>query len=96
MMENQEKEKYRVEMIERKVLSLNGVESVENFDESKVTLKTKLGFVVIRGEKMAVTTLDLDLGRLDIEGSLNALEYVEDKNAKMRAKSKSMLTKFIR
>ena len=39
MMENQEKEKYRVEMIERKVLSLNGVESVENFDESKVTLK---------------------------------------------------------
>lgn len=93
-MENQEK--YKVEMIERKTLCLNGVESVENFDESKVTLKTKLGFVVIRGEKMAVTTLDLDQGRLDIEGSLNAVEYVEDKNAKMRTKSKSMLNKFIR
>ncbi len=83
-------------MFQRRLLSLNGVETVEAFDENKVLLKTKLGLLAIKGEAMAVKTLDLDAGRLELEGSINGLEYQEDKGAKMRAKSKSVFSRLVR
>ena len=85
-----------VSMIQRRLLALNGVETVEAFDENKVLLKTKLGLLAIKGEGMTVKTLDLDAGRLELEGVINVLDYQEDKGAKMRAKSKSVFSRLVR
>lgn len=85
-----------MEMFQRRLLALNGVETVEAFDENKVLLKTKLGLLAIKGEGMAVKTLDLDAGRLELEGQIDAWEYQEDKGAKMRAKGKSVFSRLVR
>ena len=85
-----------VSMIQRRLLALNGVETVEAFDENKVLLKTKLGMLAIKVEGMTVKTLDLDAGRLELEGVINGLDYQEDKGAKMRAKSKSVFSRLVR
>lgn len=86
----------KLELIERQVLTVNGVSNVESFDESKVILQTNLGLLVVKGEGLNVTALNLDEGQLTIQGIVGGLEYLEDKNAKMRAKGKNMLSKFMR
>lgn len=93
MMDN---EKLKMEIFERKLLMINGVETVEAFDDNKVLLKTKLGLLSVKGEGLAVKTLDLETGRVELEGTVDGVEYMEDKGAKMRAKSKSVLSRLIR
>lgn len=83
-------------MFERHLLALNGVEAVEAFDENKVLLKTALGLLEVKGENMTVKTLDLENGRLELDGTINGWEYQEDKGAKVRAKSKSIFTRLTR
>ena len=85
-----------MELFQRRLLAINGVETVEAFDENKVLLKTKLGLLAIKGEGMAVKTLDLDAGRLEVEGLISGWEYQEDKGAKMREKGRSVFSRLVR
>ena len=85
-----------MELFQRRLLAVNGVDTVEAFDENKVLLKTKLGLLAIKGEGMAVKTLDLDAGRLELEGLIHGWEYQEDKGAKMREKGSSVFSRLVR
>ena len=64
----------------RKTLSLDGVSDVLSFDESTVLLKTALGTLTVEGSGLHILQLDLESGRVTVEGSVSALLY-SDKSA---------------
>lgn len=75
----EKKEKAFLELAERKSLHLNGVQNVDLFDEEKIILQTDLGRLVIKGKGMNITTLDVEHGDIQIDGRLNALEYLPER-----------------
>ena len=62
-------------LAERKRLSLTGVEDVDCFNEQIVVLRTPLGVLTVAGAGLNVSQLNLEDGRVEIEGEVDALEY---------------------
>lgn len=81
-------EKTVLELTERQRLRLNGVQNVDLFDEEKIILQTDLGRLVIRGQGMNVTNLDVGNGSLQVDGQINGLEYLPEKRIWLRKKKK--------
>lgn len=67
---------------DRHTLSVSGVNEVGGFDEETITAATDYGELTVRGEKMHITKLSLEIGELCIEGKINSLAYsdVPDKS----------------
>ncbi len=59
----------------REQLSVSGVEEVESFDERTAVMRTVRGVLVVRGEGLHVGRLNLEIGELELEGSVEALIY---------------------
>ena len=59
-------------------MSVTGVQDVENFDDSSVTLYTNRGLLTVRGTALHVERLNLETGELAIEGTIDGLDYSED------------------
>ncbi len=85
----QEQEKAGLEMIERQLVRLRGVNNVDEFDEEKIVLQTELGKLEIKGQHLNVTSLDVEHGSLQIDGIIDSFSYVEEK--KKRARSKKQI-----
>jgi sporulation protein YabP len=97
MMEgNKETPLYQLQLQNREMLQVNGVVEVESFDEKQVIAVSKLGPLVVKGDRLHITQLNLEEGQLILEGAINSFEYVEDKQAKMRAKGKGVMSRLFR
>lgn len=68
---------HSLDLTERKRLSITGVEDVEAFDDTGVTLSTTGGLLTIRGSGLKLNRLNLDGGELLVEGKIDALDYAE-------------------
>ena len=62
-------------LVNRKALSLTGVEDVDCFNEQIVVLRTPLGTLTVAGAGLNISRLSLEDGRVEIEGEVDALEY---------------------
>lgn len=87
---------YQLILRNREMLQVNGVAEVESFDEKQVVAASKLGPLVVRGEGLHITQLNLEEGQLTMEGVINSFEYVEDKQAKIRARSKGVMSRLFK
>jgi len=74
-MDERKKTGHSVSLEEREHLSITGVMDVEEFNEDGIRAQTELGLMVIKGEGLSVTRLDLEAGMLEIEGEIVSLEY---------------------
>lgn len=68
----------------RKILSITGVNEVINFDEEKISLKTDLGPLVIKGSELKMNKLDVQNGEVIIGGYISNIDYLNKKNKKRR------------
>jgi len=66
---------HTVALNDRKKLSLTGVQDVDCFNEQLVVLRTPLGTLTVTGAAMNVSQLNLEDGRVEVEGEIDALEY---------------------
>ena len=64
-----------VSLVDRKRLSLTGVEDVDCFNEQLVVLRTSQGTLTVAGAGLNVSHLNLQEGRVEVEGEVDALEY---------------------
>lgn len=62
---------------DRKTLSISGVNDVGSFDEQTIVAATDYGELTIRGEKLHITKLSLEIGELCIEGKISSLQYAD-------------------
>lgn len=61
----------------RKNLILSGIIDVGNFDDKLITAFTDSEQLDIKGEKLNIKKLNLELGDLQVEGKISALIYKE-------------------
>ncbi len=62
---------------DRRALSVSGVNDVSNFDEEAIIAATDYGELTVRGEKLHITKLSLEIGELCIEGNIRSLTYAD-------------------
>jgi sporulation protein YabP len=62
---------------DRRTLSVTGVNDVDSFDEQTIVAVTDLGELTIRGEKLHITRLSLEIGELQVEGNIASLSYTD-------------------
>jgi sporulation protein YabP len=72
-----QKRSHRLNMEDRKRLEMTGISDVISFDLNKVLLETDYGVITIKGSNLHVNRLSVDKGELDIDGSIQSLEYSE-------------------
>lgn len=64
-----------IRMQERKKATITGVEDVDCFNEQIVILRTPLGMLTVTGAALNISHLNLEEGRVEIDGEFDALEY---------------------
>lgn len=95
-MENNTTSFYKLSLTNREMLEADGVIEVQNFDEQEVRAFSKLGILVIKGEGLHITQLNLDNGQLVLEGIITSVQYLDDKKGKMKARSKGIMEKLFK
>ena len=65
----------------RSRVTVSGVEDVESFDETGVSLLTNRGSLTISGSGLRVDRLSIDKGELNVEGKIDSLEYADEKES---------------
>lgn len=68
----------------RERLSVSGVIDVESFNDEMVIIDTDLGVLVIRGEDLHISKLNIDSSELNIEGEIISCEYNDREGSKSR------------
>ena len=96
-MEKQREIKHSLMLGERSKAQVSGVQQVGSFDEEEVILETKMGVLVIKGEGLHITQLNLEEGNLMVEGYVNAITYSDDKGVKgFKSRGKGILERMLR
>ena len=75
---------HKLQLSERKVLTMIGVTEVVSFDENSVVLQTSLGLLIVQGQQLSLKNLSLDGGQVAVEGSISALAYEEPRQSGWR------------
>lgn len=66
---------HSLSLSDRQSMSLTGVSDVKEFSDNKISLKTALGGLLIRGKKLNMSHLDTDTGVLSISGEIDMIKY---------------------
>ncbi|ADG81076.1 sporulation protein YabP [Thermincola ferriacetica] len=88
--------KYQMTMINREQLVVEGVEHVASFDEEEIVLDTKMGQLLLKGQNLHITQLNLDEGRLEVAGLIKSVDYDEEKAGRSRGWSKGLLDRILK
>lgn len=81
---------HEIVMTNRNTVEVTGVVSVESFDSEEFLLQTEYGYLGIRGQDLHIKNLDLERGRVSIEGHLMDISYL-DVHMPRAEKAKSLL-----
>jgi len=84
-MEQKMNKHHEVVLVDRKTLEISGVVDLESFDNEEFLVHTVTGLMLVSGNEMKVTQLNLEQGLLAITGNINEIRYME-KGAKDGAK----------
>ena len=72
---------HKLQLNERRQLTMTGVTEVVSFDEGAVILQTSLGTLVIQGRELQLKTLSLEGGQVAVDGNISALTYEEPRQS---------------
>ncbi|MFC4075529.1 sporulation protein YabP [Salinithrix halophila] len=86
---------HEVVMVGRNSLDVSGVIGVESFDSEEFLLQTECGYLGIRGNNLHIKSLDLEAGRVAIQGEFYEMSYLDD-GAPRGEKAKSLLGRLFR
>ena len=75
---------HKLQMNERKNLTMTGVTEVVSFDENTVVLQTSLGLLIVQGQQLSLQNLSLEGGQVAVEGTIGALSYEEPRQGGWR------------
>ncbi len=73
---------HSVNINERKSIVITGIKKLNSFDDSEFFIDSVMGSMLIKGEKLELTSLDTYAGKISIKGNINSLNYLDDKKMK--------------
>lgn len=65
-------------LVDRKHLNITGVDKVVSVKPDLVQLKSSAGDIVINGQNIEVTKLDLEQHTLNLNGQFDSIKYIEN------------------
>ena len=68
---------HKLQLNERRQLTMTGVTEVVSFEDTAVVLQTSLGTLIDQGQELKLKTLSLAGGQVAVDGSIAALIYEE-------------------
>ena len=68
---------HKLQLNERRQLTMTGVTEVVSFDDTLVVLQTSLGMLTVQGQELQLKTLSLDGGQVAVDGHISILSYEE-------------------
>ncbi|MDO5401717.1 MAG: sporulation protein YabP [Eubacteriales bacterium] len=68
---------HKLQLNERRQLTMTGVSEVVSFEENAVVLQTSLGTLIVQGRELQLRQLSLEGGQVAVDGSVSALIYEE-------------------
>ena len=75
-------------LLDRRTMEISGVINVNTFDEEEIILETVMGYLYVQGEELHVSMLNLEQGKVVVEGSIINIQYKkEGKDIKTRGKN---------
>lgn len=86
---------HSINVIDRNIINISGVNKVENFDKQEFLLETVMGFLNIKGEMLEMIKLDTIEGNVSIKGNISSIIYYENIKKK-KNKEESMMSKLFR
>ena len=72
---------HKLQLNERRQLTMTGVTEVVSFDEGAVILQTSLGTLLVQGRELQLKTLSLEGGQVAVDGNISALTYEEPRQS---------------
>ncbi len=84
---------HRLQLTDRRQLSVTGVQEVTAYDAYSATLQTACGTLVIGGEGIRVKNFSAESGEAKIEGEV---EYLQYQNAARGEKGRGFLQRLLR
>ncbi|MBO5370745.1 MAG: sporulation protein YabP [Clostridia bacterium] len=72
---------HNIIMENRSKISISGVENAESYNETEIILHTSKGILIIRGEGLNLSKLNLDSGEITVNGRIAMLEYAQPKQS---------------
>ncbi|TCL73257.1 sporulation protein YabP [Hydrogenispora ethanolica] len=73
---------HQLTLSNRNLLGVDGVTNLGSFDEEKIILETSKGVLEIKGERLHVQQLNLDQGKVLLDGEFHSLAYVGEELSK--------------
>ncbi|HBG15446.1 MAG TPA: sporulation protein YabP [Firmicutes bacterium] len=66
---------HQLTLASREKLTMDGVTNVGSYDQDELILETDQGVLEIKGEKIHLTQLNLDQGKISLTGRIDSLIY---------------------
>ncbi|GAA3655938.1 sporulation protein YabP [Asaccharospora irregularis] len=70
---------HNITLKDRSSLVISGVEHIYSFDDKKIELRTSLGDMVVQGEGLDMSKLNLDEKVVSVDGTINSIVYEKAK-----------------
>lgn len=71
---------HKLQLNERRQLTMTGVTEVVSFEDSAVVLQTSLGTLIVQGRELQLKTLSLEGGQVAVDGTISSLVYEEPRS----------------
>lgn len=75
---------HKLQLNERRNLTMSGVTEVVSFEDTAVVLQTSLGTLIVQGQELQLKTLSLEGGQVAVDGNISALIYEEPRQGGWR------------
>ena len=72
---------HKLQLNERRQLTMTGVTEVVSFEDSAVVLQTSLGTLIVQGRELQLKTLSLEGGQVAVDGTISSLVYEDPRPA---------------
>lgn len=86
---------HSINLTNRKSIDLSGIKQVINFNDEEILLESTMGCLEIGGQDLHITMLNLDDGRVAVQGNINLLAY-KAQGADLKARGKTMLSRLFK
>ena len=68
---------HQMTLSNRNQLGIDGVVNLGSYDQELILMETSVGVLEVKGEHLHIQQLNLDQGRVVIDGEINSLVYSE-------------------
>ncbi|MDR2515358.1 MAG: sporulation protein YabP [Christensenellaceae bacterium] len=75
---------HMISLDNRERASFSGVTDLESFNDEEVVMVTELGVIVLAGQELHISKLNLEDGQLVVEGRVDAVEYIDGNKPQRR------------